>query len=442
MGNRAFQRIMAGRTAHPAQRHADAVPLDRDREEQEPPIVALAPSAQAGDIPPDDSAPGAGQNTARRIEDYATGGPLRRQTSGAPAEGLVRRAPPSADERLNALEKRADIQEKKTKAILLDQHWAGEFGKLLADYHSAVYRITKALDAAGSGFQQAQVDQAVFEQLATQIIGAGLTIAFAAGFEWMFTKGAGLVGIGAAAAKMEIKASTSKGLTADKAAQAGQAAQAAKIKGVAEKVENPANTAAQAGVNVTAAGKASGAAESGQAPTPAGTATTPATASSGPIGSPMAFMAGNLDTLSQHQSGIQAAFSERATEIGVASDDSWDKFDPKAQGEVYKGLYDELKKAGKSADSLKDEAELAKVIERHIWAAWIVRQTVPDIVHGATIKGIGSFIEDRMNVIELPKRVGAGLVLTGHWYSSNEPSNWRQVMITWASGFQETISHK
>ena len=345
-----------------------------------------------------------------------------------PAGGaLLQRAPPeksTADE-ITDIKKRLAITEKKAAATALDLKWRGKFGSQIADYNTANLRTTSALEAAGSGFAAAQVDQALFEQLGTQLVGGALTIGFAIGFEWMFSRGCGAVG--AVATKVNGKVPN---ILADKpGAPVGSA-----VKGLSEKVENPANTAAQAGVNITAAKTAQGSTETGQPPAKA-----PGDGGA-PVGSALGFLAANGAILSGHVKSIEDAFVTRGEAIEAAKPEFWDTYDPKTQEAIYQGLLDELKKAGSGATELQDDGKLKLILERHLWATWIKRQTVPDITHGGTIQGLGSFIEDRMNAVGIAPL--AGVTMTGHWYSGNSPSNWRQLLIGWANKYAEPITKK
>jgi hypothetical protein len=52
--------------------------------------------------------------------------------------------------------------------------------------------------------------------------------------------------------------------------------------------------------------------------------------------------------------------------------------------------------------------------------------------------GIGSEIEDRLTAIGVSER--AGVHLTGHWYSRNQPDDWKAKLLAWAQNYKETLA--
>jgi hypothetical protein len=346
-----------------------------------------------------------------------------------PGNLLVQRQPGNTQARLNDIEQRQHILEKRQSATELDSRWRAKFGERIASYRQAILRISGGLDAATQGFQAAQVAQAQTDALETQLIGAVVAIGFAVGFEWVF---------GAALANLDI---------VEKRAEK-----------VIETVENPANAAVSGGVNVAGVVTGMHSASAGQTPavSPTGGAA---------IGGAMAFLTSNLETLEHHSQLTEQAFINRAEQMQGFSDEQWEKFDPATQESTYRQLLTDLNNAASGEESLKPPPAVAQILERHLWALWIKSLHVAEVsqIRQANEQGmasgsgplyldeskavaetetdpqfsIGTDIEVRLNQVGISEL--AGVTLTGHWFSSNSPGNWKAKLLEWANAYRETL---
>jgi hypothetical protein len=328
---------------------------------------------------------------------------------------------PATDSRVTTLESQTQALTARVDSLALDNRWRSKFGALMKSYERVIWEITAAFEAATSGFAGAQQKQAQIEAVKAQFWGAVLTVGFAAGFEFVFAAGLGSLGSRLALTEAQIKT-------------------------VIEKVENPANAAASGTSNVAATAAANSAVNDRPAqplPPAAGGG------SGGGTASPMAFLATNQAELAKHGQAIEEAFSARAAQTVPA--------DLAAQERIYQGLYDDLQKAGKGVENLKSPPELAKVIETHMWAIWIKNQ---DLAAQAAVQAgvesgsgslepfghhdaqydLGSYVEDRFNELGIAR--AASVTLTGHWYSPNSPSDWKQKLFNYAEGYGETLAKK
>jgi hypothetical protein len=334
--------------------------------------------------------------------------------------GVLQRAPAASTEaRLSAVEKKQRIQEKKLAALKQDGLARATFDERLASLEQAITRVTTGLENSKAGFEAAQIAQAQTDAMQTQLIGMAVALGLAVSFEWIFTAGLGAVGM------------------------SGK-----KLKDTVELLENPANSLVSSSINVTAAKGAADSAKQGAAPgsSPGGGA---------PGGSPLAFLTRNLEMLGGHKQDIAQAFITRSGELDKASDDAWERFDPTVQQAIYDKLLADLKAAGAGKEQLKPEAEITQILERHLWALWIKGNTLllvqldhPTPEHGGPpmtaddptqpVYDLGTDVEQRLNAVEVSKK--AGVVLTGHWYSSNTPDNWKKLLYVWAHDYREAIN--
>ncbi|MEV0645383.1 hypothetical protein AB0I28_08970 [Phytomonospora sp. NPDC050363] len=374
-------------------------------------------------------------------------GGLKRSGGGLGAgAGVVQRSPkapkpPSVTTRLATLEEQQAITAKRVAALEVDARWRARFGEKFADYEQVVHRISGGIEAATTGFQSAQQEQAQANALAVQVMGMMATVAFSAGLEWALTLGLGRLGF-----------------------------KADRIQTVVEAVENPLNTAAQGTVNIVATARGASDAKHGQTPTVQAPEGTPGTNSAsgaevtagaadpGAISSPMAFLTGNLERLAAKRQGIEGAFATRAQRLAGMTPEAWSTFDPAAQNATYQTHYDDLSRTSSGISAMRSATDVAHILERHMWAKWIkaqdlaARAAIDDALAagnpidldpnrpGRTPEfGLGGYVEDRLNALSVARF--AGVVLTGHWWSSNEPDNWKHVLFEWASLYGESVAN-
>lgn len=354
-----------------------------------------------------------------------------RAVSALVASGnVLQRAPhgPSVGTRLSALEQQQAVTTKRVAALEVDTRWRARFGEKFADYEQVIHRISGGIETATSGFQTAQQEQAQANALATQVIGLMATVTFSAGLEWALKTALGRLGVSAA-----------------------------NIKNVVEAVENPLNAAASGSVNVIAARGAANDARRGQTPSPTAPPGTPE-GGSGVIGSPVAFLTSNLEHLAAKRQGIEGAFADRAQRLAAMAPEAWATFDPAAQEATYQTHYDSLTRTSAGISAMRSGADVAKILERHMWTTWIKGQ---DMAARAALEaaahagnpldldpnrpgrepdfGLGGYVEDRLNALDVARL--SGVVLTGHWYSSNEPSNWKHLLFAWATAYLESVAN-
>lgn len=333
---------------------------------------------------------------------------------------IIQRTPPkqlSVESRLTKAEQSLRVLAKQSAALRVDSRWRATFGKRLASRKQAVLRVSRGLDTAVKGFQSAQIAQAQTDALLTQIIGGVSAVVFAFGFEWMAGAALGQLG-------MQLK----------------------KIEDVVEIIENPVNAAVSASVNIAGVQTSKRSAEAGQTPT-------------GGVGggSAMGYLTQNLEVLENHSELIEQAFENRAENLNKMTDEQWEKFDTNAVEKSYEQLLVNLDKSGEGVELMKKATDVGDILERHLWALWLrsnidsLRQAhdktppadlVPEFGPYKPEEGIsiGTDIELRLNAVSISKL--AGIELTGHWYSSNSPVNWKEKLAKWANAYDESLSNK
>lgn len=329
---------------------------------------------------------------------------------------LIQRKEPTTEQSVANLEKHQQARDMHQKATDLDLLWQAKFAKQLSSYQETIVRISGGLQAAIKGFQGAQAKQAETDAMVWAVIGAMVTIA--GGFEWAFASGLGKLG------NMEEK--------------------------VADRIVSVAHAGAD--VAVDAAKEGSGKAETPELPSIPG-AQTPAGAAGG---DPLAFLTSNSAKIEHYRQNILDAFIKRSSVTRNYSDDDWldnKKFNPNDQEQLYQQLFDNLQKVASDADKLKPDPEIALVLERHLWARWISDQADAllaeqaeeeargDVIWssgGAENYSIGSDVEVRLTEVGMADK--AVVTLTGHWYSSNDPDNWRELLLKCARNYDGSIA--
>ncbi len=329
---------------------------------------------------------------------------------------------PSLGQRVTDLEKHQRVLEKRQAATDLDLRWRATFGERLASYRQAIFRISGGFNAATQGFQAAQIAQAQTNALATQLAGAALAILFAAGFEWAFAGALGKLGT-----------------------------EAGKIPKIVELGENPANAAVSGGVNVAGVLTSKSSTTQGQTPPTSSVPglQVPAGAAGGDA---MAFLTSNSEAIERHVGLIEQAFINRAAAMQNYTDDQWLQFTPSTEEAKYQQLLDALKNAASGVEQLKPAEAVAQVLERHLWALWITNQADTLLAEQAKEHAlgewegggseenysVGSDVEVRLNQVGASAK--ANVQLTGHWYTSNSPGNWRELLLKWARTYDGSIA--
>jgi hypothetical protein len=301
---------------------------------------------------------------------------------------LARKGPavhgPSLEQRQAATEHSLEILAKRQAVSEQDARWQARIAARLASWTQAAARMTTAMTGATTGFQGAQSAQTLADAVELQLVGNAITLGFASGFQYMFTRTFGKNGV--------LSPSAEKWM---------------------ELIENPANTLMSGALNVAGAEAAKDAASRADAPT----------------GNPLSLLTSATEAIAGYQQRFQAALLKRREELDKLSDKQWEQLALGTQEAIYIKLLTEIELTGDGVERLKPAAELAAVLERHLWALWL--KAHPFLLQ------IGGEIEDRLNAAGVSER--AGVVLTGHWYSSNEPDDWRDKLMQWARGYNERL---
>jgi hypothetical protein len=319
--------------------------------------------------------------------------------------------PPTTADRLKDLETRQTALEKRTAILELDVRYRALFAERMSSYKGAVLRISGGLDAAQDAFKKAHEDQARFEALMTQLVIAAGAIGLAFGFEPLLSVALGRLG-----------------------------RTAPQIAKTVELWENPVLQAAGSTANIYPLAKGS---RDSDIPVDV---------------RPMAFLTKNLEELEGHNQALERAFATRAGGIKAADNAKLDALDVNGWEAQYATLLSALNIACKGVEEMKSNSDVALILERYIWAGWIRGQakTLVNMGHGVAEYpagkpdpskpmppgisyglDLGTYLEDRLNDIGVSKQ--AGVKLSGHWYSSNEPGDWRERLINWAWTYHEVI---
>jgi hypothetical protein len=174
---------------------------------------------------------------------------------------------------------------------------------------------------------------------------------------------------------------------------------------------------------------------------------------------PMAFLTKDLEELEHHNQALERAFATRAGGINAADNAKLDSLNVSAWETQYASLLAALNTACKGVEAMKSDAEIARILERYIWAGWIKEQAKTQVnIDGRGVISypagkpdpsrplppgdsyaldLGGYIEDRLNEVGVSKL--AGVTLSGHWYSGNEPDDWKRRLLTWAWSYNEVI---
>jgi len=322
----------------------------------------------------------------------------------------VQKAPPTnaaLQDQIHALELRTKALEGRQKATTQDLLWRGQFGDKMSSWKQAILRITGGLDAAQVGFTTAQAKQAEFDALVKQLLLAAVTVGFAAGFEPLLSSQLMASKIGATADEIAVEVK--------------------RVGAIVEKVENPAVAAVSTVPNIV-----------GALPK---TSTQPPSAPVAPGSTAVGYLAENLGQVESHSQAIEQAFTLRATSLAALSDKDAAGINTAPQEAICKGLFDKLDKASLGVEAMKGAPEVAKLLECHIWAAWVPKNASygPPNKAGQQfphIDGFGSHIEDRFNQLGIADQ--AKVTLSGHWYWFNS-GKWVEGLLSWAKTYAEPL---
>jgi hypothetical protein len=372
-----------------------------DSGSREPPAERRQKAPRRSPIAPSDSraAPvlGLQRLVGNRAVVNAVTARVQRQKA-APAPGPA--AAPAPAPTQGSSPEQARVSAKRLASVDQDLRWRAIFGSRLSSWRQVIFRVSGALEAAHAGFAQAKQDQATFDTLITQIAFAGASIGFAAGFEPLL---GGLLKEG------------KLGDALDKATKQIEA------------WENPVVAAVGTASNIVPAAKSTAGVGGG-----------------GPnLPSAMAFLTVNGEALEEQNQHVEEAFAKRAGERQSATDEAVLKFDLQTQEGKYASIDAQLKAASNGIENMKSASDVARILERHLWVAWL-RERGRLRIQGKTERqyyefdGWGSYIEDRFNFLGIAK--DANVTLTGHFYSPNSPSEWAEKLLSWAGTYRDGIA--
>jgi hypothetical protein len=154
---------------------------------------------------------------------------------------------------------------------------------------------------------------------------------------------------------------------------------------------------------------------------------------------------------------MDEAFLKRVQGMSATADDDWLSFDIHAQDTLYAQLYADLATAGSGVEDLKDQAEIAKVIEYHMWILWLKGKLQGELSLAAWnrhMEGEDENVsyEDVADELDFGVDIGrrltkngiaaaAGVGLAEHWYERGS-DDWDKKLMHWAENYRGTISLK
>lgn len=169
----------------------------------------------------------------------------------------------------------------------------------------------------------------------------------------------------------------------------------------------------------------------------------------------MSFLTSNFETLTEIQAEIEDAFDRRSLMLDGLSDTQMLQYDPAGAEAEYQAALDDMSRVAAGVELLKEGAEIARIYEWYMWAAWLRnrrrRHAVASYSEAPRLWGappsniepeisIGTDIEDRLRGVGVGR--AAGVTLTGHWYSENTPADWTIRLAQWADGYRESIANR
>jgi hypothetical protein len=98
-----------------------------------------------------------------------------------------------------------------------------------------------------------------------------------------------------------------------------------------------------------------------------------------------------------------------------------------------------------SIEELKIQADIALIIERVTWAAWMKRTASPagpvpsgpfETVDVEASLSIGSWVAERLNTIGVSQLAGVTLSTTP-LIGRHSPPNWSELLLNWANMYRE-----
>jgi hypothetical protein len=336
----------------------------------------------------------------------------------------------SVEERLAALERSQRIDEKWKAAQTQDDRWERIFNDTLSSWSQAVLLITECIEIARGGFTKAQIEQTEFDALVTQLLLAGASFGVAVVFEPLAAAGLALLAAKSSSAAKRIQAW----------APAGESLEAG-VEKIVERAENPALQVVGSAGNVVPAIPGVGKADE----PPTGEAVNAEQAAA--VSTPLAYLAGYLREIESQNRTIQQSFLARAVRLGNATPEEIEALDLAAQEAEYDTLLTDVANSALALEDLKAKSEIALIIERSIWAAWIERSaTIAPMTTGmrgaqtsstAVQLDVGSYVAAQLNAVGVGELAGVTLSTTAFW--PHAPHDWERLLRNWAGSYSERL---
>lgn len=300
-----------------------------------------------------------------------------------------------------ALEKKGAAEDKKVRATRLDSHWKDIFHERMASYWQAVDLISGGIDAAKRSFDAAHLAQELANKLADSYI--EIAFSLAPGFGWIAGRTLGRIGI-----------------VADKITDATTKAE--KMEQVASQVEKTVETVThikESGAKIKDAEEfAKRGNELAKSPVEAGVKSAKGglTAEDVSKQSYGGFLSQKSAALHGKEQQIAKAFVERENRQDRLTDAEWEREDIDAQQAAYVTLFADLISSGNGVEWLKEPDKLASIIEKHMWAHWIM-ENVPksplaewSLAHPGLSNGFGAEINKHLQHIGILKEANVDLI--------------------------------
>jgi hypothetical protein len=314
-----------------------------------------------------------------------------------------------------ARDRRLAIVENKQEVIRIYLKWKDKFEVRMNSYQLAVDIIANGVQTAAAEFKKAQDLQALQDQMRAQLLGLVLSFTAAGSLQWIFTTAFGKIG-----------------MSADN------------IQKYVEIIENPAVAAVQgyaSGIRPVSVAKDSYA--KGQQPD-----TTVPGGGKVPGGDAVLFLTAQSAALRRRWGGILGKFKANHEKWEKMSADDWVVYDVRALEAGYQQVYNDFDKAGNGAEVLRPQDEVALIVERHMWAHWILRSAklyhgwaeqklgVNPAHPGPELQNFGKAINRRLIEIGVESMAGVGLCDTFWCRNSDE---WSTRVFAWARNYSASI---
>lgn len=320
----------------------------------------------------------------------------------------------SLDQRIADLERRQMLDEKQKAVTNFYDDWEGKFDALFSSWIRAVYRIAGGLESAGTGFKTAIDDQSKFDELRTQLILYGAAFVFAAAFEPLVAPALGALGgkLGTVMKTLEPEQLEDPSI---------------QLVGGLGNLAEPAGEMLKAPTPQTeeALKEASGLGGQG---------------AMGSANTPIGYFFSNAELLEEKRQFVNETINMwRLEEINTGNLATSGRPD-------FRAIHASLESTAKGVESMKEPADVAAILESHIWALWIKQQNFRTVYMPMdigfksayrNIPNLGSYVAARLNAIGVSEL--AAVNLGEHFYSSHTPLDWATKLSNWAKNYKESI---